>query len=72
MSFTDLVPYVGAGGGGLSISLLVYRIASLETKIKANEREIKKQRKRTDLIYLYLTKKDTYFGSVLNKHNETF
>lgn len=70
--FSHILPYVGAGGGGVSISFLIYRIKALESKIKVNEREIKKQRKRTDLIYLYLTRKDTNFGDFLRKHNDNF
>jgi len=67
MTFNDLLPYVGAGGGA-AIPLLFWRLGYLEAEIKKEKEKTSQQDKSINLIYFWLAKNDTNFGSFMNKH----
>ena len=71
MDLLRLLPYLGAGSSA-TIPFVLWRLMNLESLIKNQEQMLKKERKRNDLIYFYLAKKDTHFGDFLNKHNANF
>ena len=71
MNFFDLLPYLGAGSSA-TIPILFWRITYLESLVKAYKKELVKERKRANLVYFYLSKKDTNFANFLHKHNSNF